>query len=85
LRAELLGEHHLLQKNNSTHGMVKSQFVLVKLREDSADVEMSISLDLGLLESGLNGESTLQEVKSSSHLSNSAVVTSHIVISHGLA
>jgi hypothetical protein len=29
--------------------MIKSQFVLVKLRENSADVEMSISLNLGLL------------------------------------
>jgi len=65
--------------------VVESEFVLVELREDSADVEMSISLNLWLLETGLDSECALKEVESGSHLSNSSVIASHVVVCHGLS
>jgi hypothetical protein len=46
---------------------------------------VSIGLDFGLLESRFDSQSTLEEVKSSSHLANSTVVTGHVVVGHGLS
>jgi hypothetical protein len=65
--------------------VVKSKLVLVELREDGADVEMSIGLNLWLLKAGLDSESTLKEVESGSHLSNSSVIASHVVVCHSLS
>jgi hypothetical protein len=65
--------------------VVKGKLMLVELREDGTDVKVSIGLDFGLLESRFDSQSTLEEVKSSSHLANSTVVTGHVVVGHGLS
>lgn len=65
--------------------MVQSQLVLVELRENSADVQVGVGLDLGFLESRLDSERPLKEVQGRAHLSNTSVVASHVVESHGLA
>ena len=65
--------------------MIKSKLVLVKLRENRANVKMSIGLDLRSLQTRLNSECTLQEVQGGAHLSNTSIVASHIVEGHSLA
>tara|TARA_B110000285_G_C15066482_1_gene585434 strand:- start:751 stop:948 length:198 start_codon:yes stop_codon:yes gene_type:complete len=65
--------------------VVKSKLVLVELGEDSTYVKVSISLNLGLLKSGFNSQSTLEEVEGGSHLADSTVVTSHVVVGHSLS
>jgi hypothetical protein len=65
--------------------VVKGKLMLVELREDGTDVKVSIGLDFGLLESRFDSQSTLEEVKGSSHLANSTVVTGHVVVGHGLS
>ena len=59
--------------------------MLVKLRENRTDVQMSVSLDLRALEPRFNSKSSLQEVKSSAHFANSTIVAGHVVESHSLA
>ena len=59
--------------------------MLIQLGKHCTDVEVSICLDLGSLEAGLNGQSSLQEVEGSSHLANASVVTSHVIEGHCLA
>ena len=59
--------------------------MLVQLRKHGADVQMSVSLDLGSLQSALNREGPLQKVESSSHFSNSTIVAGHVVESHSLS
>ena len=59
--------------------------MLVKLRENRTDVQMSVSLDLWALEPRFNSKSSLQEVKSSAHFANSTIVACHVVESHSLA
>ena len=46
---------------------------------------MSVSLNLGFLESRLDSQSPLKKVQGGAHLSNTSIVASHIVESHGLA
>lgn len=45
---------------------------------------MGVSLDLGLLKSRLNSQSPLKEVQGGPHLSDTSVVASHVIESHGL-
>ena len=45
---------------------------------------MRIGLDLGLLQTRFDSKSTLEEVERCTHLSNTAVVASHVVEGHGL-
>ena len=59
--------------------------MLVELRENSADVQMSVGLDFGTLEPRFNGEGPLQEVESCAHFTDPAIIAGHIVKSHGLA
>ena len=65
--------------------MIKSQLVLIELRENCTDVQMSVSLNLRALEPRFNRKSSLQEVKSSAHFANSTIVACHVVESHSLA
>ena len=58
--------------------------MLIQLGKHCTDVEVSICLDLGSLETGLNGQSSLQEVEGSSHLSNASVVACHVIEGHCL-
>ena len=83
-RVKPLSQHHLLKQNDGTHGVIKSQFVLVKLRENCTDVQMSVSLDLWALEPRFNSKSSLQEVKSSAHFANPTIVAGHVVEGHSL-
>ena len=64
--------------------MIESQLMLVKLRENRTDVQMSVSLDLRALEPRFNSKSSLQEVKSSAHFANSTIVAGHVVEGHSL-
>ena len=45
---------------------------------------MSVCLDLWLLKSGLNSQSSLEEIESSFHFVDAAVVAGHVVVGHGL-
>lgn len=65
--------------------MIQSQLVLVQLRQDSANVQVGVSLDLGSLQARLNRERPLEEVQGCAHLSNAAIVASHVVEGHGLS
>jgi hypothetical protein len=85
LRVESLREHHLLEQDNCRHSVVKCQFVLIKLGKHSANIQMSISLNLWSLQLSLDGERLLQEVKCRSHFADPAVVARHIVEGHCLA
>ena len=64
--------------------MIKGQLVLIKLRENCTDVEMSVSLDFWALEPRFNRKSTLQEIESCAHFANSTIVASHVVEGHSL-
>ena len=59
--------------------------MLVELGKDSTYVKVSISLDLRSLYAGLYGQSLLQEIQCGPHLSNPAIVASHVVKCHGHA
>ena len=82
---ESLREHHLLEEDDGAHRVVECQLVLVQLRENGTDVQVSVCLDLGLLEARFDRESTLEEIQGGPHLPNTSVVASHIVEGHGLA
>lgn len=56
--------------------------MLVQLREDRANVEMSVGLDLGSLQSCLDGQRLLEKVESRAHLSDPTIIASHIVEGH---
>ena len=58
--------------------------MLVELREDRANIQVGISLSLGPLQTALDGERALKEVKRCAHLANSPVVARHVVEGHGL-
>ena len=45
---------------------------------------MSIGLDLWSLQSGLNRQGSLQEVKGSAHFADTAIVACHVIESHCL-
>lgn len=77
-------QHHFLQKDDCTHGVIESQFMLVKLRQYGTDIQMRICLDLGSLQPRFNRESPLQEVERCTHFSNTAIVASHVVEGHRL-
>ena len=59
--------------------------MLVELGKDSTNVKVGISLDLRSLYACLYGQSLLQEIQCSPHLSNPAIVASHVVKCHGHA
>lgn len=65
--------------------MVQRQFMLVQLRQDGANVQMSVSLDLRSLQSRLDCQGTLEEVECSAHLSYASIVTGHVIECHGLS
>ena len=46
---------------------------------------MRICLDLGSLQPRLDCKGSLEEVESSSHLTDASVVTSHVIEGHSLA
>ena len=64
--------------------MIQSQLMLIQLTQHSTDVQMCVRLHFRPLKFGLNCQSLLQEVERSSHLSNPAIVASHVVESHCL-
>ena len=80
-----LGEHHFLQQNDGTHGVIQSQLVLVQLRKHGANIEMSVGLGLGALQTRLNSQCTLQEVECRAHLSDSSIIACHVVECHRLS
>jgi hypothetical protein len=82
---QLLCEHDLLKEDHGAHSVVESQLVLVELRENRANVQVSVCLDLGSLQARLNRESPLQEGKSKSHFADTSVVAGHVVESHSLS
>jgi hypothetical protein len=56
--------------------------MLIKLGEYCTNVQVGVCLDLGPLQTGLNGQSLLEEVECGTHLPDSSIVTSHIIESH---
>jgi hypothetical protein len=59
--------------------------MLVELGKDCTYVKVGISLDLRSLYAGLYRQSLLQEIQCGPHLSNPAIVASHVVECHGHA
>lgn len=59
--------------------------MLVELGKDRAYVKVGISLDLRSLYAGLYSQSLLQKIQCSPHLSNPAIVASHVVKCHSHA
>ena len=59
--------------------------MLVQLRQDGANVQMSVSLDLRSLQSRLDCQGTLEEVECSAHLSYASIVAGHVIECHGLS
>jgi len=60
---KLFREHHFLKQNYCGHCVIERQLVLVQLRQDSTDIQMSVGLDFRSLKLGLNGQSLLQEIE----------------------
>lgn len=65
--------------------MVQSKLMLVQLRENSTDVQVSVGLNLWSLQTRFDCQSSLKEVKSDFHLVYPTVVACHVVVGHGLA
>ncbi len=59
--------------------------MLIKLTQHSANVQVSVCLDLGSLQAGLDCEGLLQKVQCSAHLPNTSIVACHVVECHGHA
>ena len=59
--------------------------MFVQLWENGTNIQMSISLCFWSLQSALNGQCSLQKVKSSSHFANSSIIARHIVKCHCLS
>ena len=58
--------------------------MLIQLRKHRADIKMGVCLRFGSLQSTFDGKSSLQKIEGGPHLANPAIVTRHVVESHGL-